>query len=205
MGIASALNREVLGTLRKMRPRRVRFCTAASNRATRAIATKFGFEAICRFRYYWQKTRKGRPRGEAARERQVATIYEYVCSSPFFRLSSGLLGEGWIFRELTRGILMRYVRKGRVWTALRRGALTGVAIYTDEKADGNITLGFVHGDGPALRMLARNCIYMAADRGDEYCSAAVPTRYYARVLEGAGYDRKESIGQAVFEYAVHRL
>jgi ribosomal protein S18 acetylase RimI-like enzyme len=199
-GIGNAINKEVVRTLRRMKPRSVRFCTAVSNRASRSIGEHFGFALKTRFRYYWQRTRRGKPAGERACRSQSADIYGYMLQSRFLRLSSGLVGEGWVFRELKPEILDAYIKEGRVWITIRRGLLSGVAVYSEELAEGTINLGFIHGEPGPMRTLMKNCMYIAGQRGDRYCSAAVPTRYYARELEKAGYERKESIGQVVYEY-----
>jgi RimJ/RimL family protein N-acetyltransferase len=200
-GIANAINMEVLRTLRRIRAQRVRFSTGATNRASRTIGSKFGFTVAAHFRYYWQRTRWGMVRGEKAGMRLADAVYDYMVQSRFLRLSSGLVGEGWVFRELTPDLLRRYVKEGRVWTVTERGALAGVALYQMERAELGLSLGFIDGDPGAITVLARNCIYMAARRGDKHCSASVPSRFYARALERAGYDRKESIGQIVYQYS----
>ncbi|HEC83492.1 MAG TPA: GNAT family N-acetyltransferase, partial [Firmicutes bacterium] len=63
-GIARAINREVLRTLKLIKPRVARFCTAQSNRASRKIGSQYGFSVIARFRYYWDEPRRGRISGE---------------------------------------------------------------------------------------------------------------------------------------------
>jgi RimJ/RimL family protein N-acetyltransferase len=199
-GVADDINREVSRTLRRMKPRKVRFCTAVPNRASRHIGQKYGFEVIARFRYYWRKSRKGRPRGETADWRQASRIYDFVAGSEFFRLSSGLVAEGWVFREFNRTLLDRYLRNRQVYVIKRSGEFTGVAIYPLEVNDRAITMGFVEGDQRSIKVLARDCTYLAKAQDMASCSAAVPTRRYASLIEQAGFTRQESVGQVVFEH-----
>jgi ribosomal protein S18 acetylase RimI-like enzyme len=204
-GIARALNVEVLRTVRRMRPRAVRFCTGSDNRATRHMAEKMGFEIVARLRYYWQKSRRARVRGEFARKGDAETLHALVLDSPFLRLTAGLIAEGWVFREYNRALLNRYIREKRV-VLLRRGKeIRGVAFYPFEENDGSLTLGFVDGDDVSTGILAKNCMYLAAARRLRYCSIAVPTRGFARICEGKGYKRADSVGQVVYELSWTRL
>jgi ribosomal protein S18 acetylase RimI-like enzyme len=200
-GIAGTINLEVLRTLRKMKPRTVRFCTGAPNRTSRQMGEKFGFEIVARLRYYWQKSRKGKVRGDWARRSEVDRVYDFVQGSRFIELTSGLIAEGWVFRELKPSLLEAYVSQKRVIVLRESGELEGVAIYPFEENDESLTLGFVDGSKQAIKVLARNCRYLAKDRGFAHCSAAVPTRGFARVVEDAGYARKDSVGQVVLGIA----
>lgn len=198
-GIAKVMNREVVQTLARMKPRAARFCTAMTNWASRHIGKKFGFRLACSFRYYWQKSRCGEPKGEIGRRRDMDELYDYISQSRFLALSAGLIAEGWVFREFTHDLLRGYVKRG--WVRVLRGRLgiRGVAIYPYEENDENITLGFVDGDPVAIRALAKTCLYMAKAGGMKYCSAAVPMKGFANLLEGTSFDRKESVGQVVYE------
>lgn len=198
-GIANEMNLEVLRTLRRIKPRVVRYCTGARNRASRRVGVKMGFEIVARTRYYWSKPRKGRIRGEWARMRDIDEIYEFMLASRFLEMTAGLIAEGWIFRELTRPLLGNYIRQRRVLTRHGAGGLDGVAVYPYEENDDTITLGYIDGSKPAIVELARNCRYLAREIGRPYCSVAVPTRGYAKVMEEAGYKRKDSVGQVVLE------
>ena len=199
LGIANVMNREVLRTLARIRPRSARFCTALTNWASRHIGKKFGFRLACSFRYYWQRSRSGRPKGEIAQRRDINEIYDYISQSRFLALSAGLIGEGWVFREFTRDLLRGYIKRGWVRVLRGRRGIRGVAIYPYEENDESITLGFVDGDSGAVQALAKTCLYMAKARGMKYCSAGVPTRGFVKILEAASFHRKESIGQVVYE------
>jgi ribosomal protein S18 acetylase RimI-like enzyme len=199
-GIADAMNTEVLRTVRRLKPRTVRFCTGTTNRAGRRIGDKYGFQVIARFRYYWQRARKGEPKGDFATSRDAERIYDYIMKSRFLNLSSGQIAEGWIFREISRRLLAGYIKQRRVMVLRKAGTLAGVAIYPYEENDGSLTLGFVDGDPASIKVLARNCIYLAGEQGMEYCSAAVPTRGFPKLVEQAGFLRKGSIGQVVMEH-----
>jgi hypothetical protein len=183
-----------------MKPRKVRFCTGQNNRATRHIAQRYGFNIIARFRYFWDKGRAGKPRSELPGRRQASAIYDFIMASRFMKLSAGLISEGWVFREMTRARFDSYLKKGRVRVLLRRGELRGVAVYPVEENEDSITMGFVDGDKIAITRLARDCMCLARAGGTEYCSVVVPTREYARLIEGAGYSKKESVGQVIFEH-----
>jgi hypothetical protein len=199
-GIADAIHAEVMRTVRRFKPRFMRFCTGADNRASRWIGRKYGFDVIARFRYYWEKSRKGTLRGDLVTRRDSGPIYDFIMESRFLKLSSGQIAEGWIFREMTRDLLAKYVSQQRVRVMKRSGALTGVAIYPYEENDDSTTLGFVDGEPGAIKKLARNCVYHAREHGAKFCSAAVPTRGFAMLIEQAGFKRKESVGQVVLEH-----
>lgn len=199
-GIADALNREVVRTLERFRPSKVRFCTGVTNRASRHIGQKYGFEIVARFRYYWVRARAGRVRGEPAGRRLASDIFDFIAGSRFTGLSSGLISEGWVFKELDRAMIDGYLSRRQVRIIKRAGELKGVAIYPLEKNDGSITMGYVDGDDRSVKTLARDCRYLGKLRGDEFCSVAVPTRRYAALVEQAGYARKDSVGQVVLEY-----
>lgn len=199
-GIADAINREVLHTLKRFRPSKVRFCTGLTNRTSRHIGRKYGFEIVARFRYYWVKPRAGRVQGEHADRRSASSIFDFISGSRFINLSSGLISEGWVFKELDRTLLDGYLRRRQVHIIKRAGELKGVAVYPLEKNDGTMTMGYVEGDDRSIKILARGCRYLASARGDEFCSVAVPTRRYAALVEQVGYARKDSVGQVVFEY-----
>jgi len=198
-GIARAINLEVLRTVRRMRPRAVRFCTGMTNRATRRMAEQHGFRVAARLRYYWQKARKAEVRGDFAVRRDIEGVHDFILKSRCLRLTSGLIAEGWVFREFNRGLLEMYVREKRVIVFPRSGVIGGVAIYPFEANDRSLTLGFVEGDEASVRILARNCMYLARARNLSHCSVAVPSRGYARKIEHAGYRRKDSGGQVVYE------
>lgn len=199
-GIADAINREVVHTVERFRPSKVRFCTGLTNRASRRIGQKYDFEIVTRFRYYWVKSRAGRARGEPASRRIASSLFDFISGSRFVNLSSGLVSEGWVFKELDRALLDGYLRRRQVRIIKRAGELKAVAIYPLEKNDGTMTMGYVDGDDRFVKVLARDCRYLAGSRGDEFCSVAVPTRRYAALVEQAGYARKDSVGQVVFEY-----
>ena len=198
-GIARAMNLEVLRTVRRMKPRAVRFCTGMTNRATRRMAEKHGFRVAARLRYYWQKARKAGVRGDFAVKRDIESVHDFILNSRFLRLTSGLIAEGWVFREFNRGLLEAYVKEKRVIVLTSSGAIVGVAIYPFEENDRSLTLGFVEGDEASVALLARNCMYLARARNLSYCSAAIPSCSYARRIEHAGYRRKDSVGQVVYE------
>ena len=200
-GIARAINLEVLRTVRRMKPRAVRFCTGMTNSATRRMAERHGFRVAARLRYYWQKSRKARVRGTFADRRDLDRLCDFILNSKFLRLTSGLIAEGWIFREFSRALLKRYIYEKRVMVIPKSGTFGGAAIYPFEENDRALTLGFVEGDEPSIRVLAKNCMYLARSQDQPYCSIAVPTRGYARNVEHAGYMRKDSVGQVVYELA----
>jgi hypothetical protein len=198
-GVARELNLEVLRTVRRMKPRAVRFCTGAPNRATRHMAEGKGFKLVARLRYYWQKARKAGIKGGLARKRDLGELYEFVINSRSLNLTSGLIAEGWIFREFNIELLARYVKEKRARVIRKGNAVSGLAIYPYEENDRSLTLGFVDGDESSIKALAGNCMYLAAAQGLAYCSIAVPTRGYVRIVEEAGYRRKDSVGQVVYE------
>jgi RimJ/RimL family protein N-acetyltransferase len=198
-GIANEINLEVLKTLRRIKPRVVRYCTAATNDASRKVGVKFGFEIIARGRYYWSKPRKGVIRGGWGRLAEIDEILEFMLASRFLELTGGLIGEGWIYRELTRALLKEYIKQRRVLIKRKAGRLDGVAVYPYEENDETVTLGFIDGSKSAITELARNCKYLARQMGYPYCSVAVPTRGYAALVEEAGYKRKDSLRQVVLE------
>jgi ribosomal protein S18 acetylase RimI-like enzyme len=200
-GVADAINLEVTRTLSRMKPRHVRFCTARTNRASRRIGARYGFDIVARFRNYWAKARKGTPKGDFADPSLIGEIHDFIVESAFVKLSSGLIAEGWIFRQFSRRLLRVYIKEQRVMVFRRAGELRGVGIYPREGYDDCLNLGFVDGDEKVIKILARNCFYLARVRGLPYCSASVPSRRFARLVEQAGFERKESIGQVVFEYA----
>jgi RimJ/RimL family protein N-acetyltransferase len=201
-GIANAINLEVLRTLRRMKRGKARFCTGADNWGSRRIATKFGFRVAARFRYYWRKSRKGIMAGRFVRPREMRRVYDYILSSKFLRMSSGLIAEGWIFRELSRALIRGYVGKKRVVIVEESGQPLGLAIYPYEAAERTLTLGFVDGYPRAMKVLLRNCLYIAQAQGYKYCSVAVPSKYYSRLAEQVGFKRKDSVGQMVFEHSL---
>jgi len=198
-GIAHEINREVAKTLRKIRPRVVRYCTGATNGASRKVGVRMGFEVVARTRYYWSKPRKGKIRGEWAKPSEADEIHKFMLASRFLELTSGLIGEGWIFRELRPAHLMKYIKERRVILMRRAGELDGVAVYPHEENDHAITLGFIDGSESAIRDLARNCRYLAREMGYRDCSVTVPTRVYARLIEEAGHKRKDSVRQVVLQ------
>jgi hypothetical protein len=198
-GIANAIHLEVVKTLRKMKPRVVRYCTGATNSASRKVGSRVGFGIAARTRYYWSKPGRGKVRGEWAKPSETREIYKFMLASRFLKLTSGLIGEGWVFRELTPALLRGYIKEGRVILRRRAGQLDGAAVYPYEENDRTITLGFIDGSEAAIRELARNCRYLASEKGYKECSVAVPTRFYGRVIEEAGYKRKDSVRQVVLE------
>jgi ribosomal protein S18 acetylase RimI-like enzyme len=199
-GIGNAINMEVARTLNRMRPQHIRFCTAQTNRASRRIGTKYGFDLVARFRNYWGKARRGKPRGDFADPSQIAEVHDFMRESRFIKLSSGLIAEGWIFRQFSRRLLSGYIRAGKVVILRKAGGIRGVGIYPLESYDDCLDLGFVDGDDRAVETLIRNCFYLARQMDLPYCSASVPTRRFAGLAEQAGFERKDSIGQVVFEH-----
>ena len=200
-GIARAINVEVLRTLTRMKPRAVRYCTGQSNWGSRHIGGSFGFKIAARMRYYWMKTRAGKVKGEFARPREAAEIYRFMLASRFVKMTSGLMAEGWIFRELTPRLVASYIRQRRVMVIRRSGRLAGVAVYPWERNDESLTLGFVDGEPAAVRALAANCLRLARARGGKFCSAAIPSRVFPALVEAGVYRRRDSMGQLVFEHA----
>jgi ribosomal protein S18 acetylase RimI-like enzyme len=198
-GIGRVLNDEVLRTVKRMKPRAARFCTGSTNKAPRLMAEREGFKVAAHLRYYWQKSRRARLRGDLARKGDIEALHDFILNSRSLRLTSGLIGEGWIFREFSRELLGRYVKERRVIVVRKPQGFAGVAIYPYEENDRTVTLGFVDGDPSSIKTLARNCMYLAAAHAIPFCSVSVPTRGYARIIEEAGYQRKGSMGQIVYE------
>jgi ribosomal protein S18 acetylase RimI-like enzyme len=198
-GIARALNLEVLQTVRRLQPRVVRLCTGADNLAARRMAEKGGFRIAARLRYYWQKSRKARVRGEIACKGDIDSLSEFILNSRYLRLTSGLIAEGWVFREFNRRLLTRYVNEQRVVVIRKPAGIAGAAIFPYEENDRSLALGFVDGDEGSIGILARNCMYLARMQGLTYCSVAVPSRRFAGSVEKAGFRRKDSTGQVVYE------
>ncbi|MGQ9603601.1 MAG: GNAT family N-acetyltransferase [bacterium] len=199
-GVATAITAEILNTIKKLKPRSVRYCTAASNKISRRIGNKSGFVIAARFRYYWRRSRSGSIFGEYASANDLDLILEFVKSSRFCRLSNGLISEGWIFREVKEGLIKKYIDQRRVVVVYKNGEVSGVGIYPDEVNEQTLTLGFVDGrsENTILR-LSRNCPRLAHDLGLKYCSASVPTRHFSRLLEKRGYHRSSSVSQVVME------
>ena len=206
-GIANEIHLEVLRTVKRMKPRVARFCTATRNRASRHIGEKFGFEVAARFRFFWVKARKGRVRGRVARLKDFDPVSDFIENSRFLKVSKGLIAEGWIFREFSPDLLEDYIRGKAVMLLEGRTGIRGVAIYTLDREEGTgmVSLGFVDGDLNSMKALARNAIYLSADRGFLHSSAAVPSRYFVRLLRWSVYGRSESIGQVVYELSGDRL
>ncbi len=200
LGIANALNKEVLRTLRRIKPRVVRYCTGYSNRASRHIGEKFGFKVLTRFRYYWCSARRGKLKGSVATQSDWNLVLDFILNSRFLRKSCGLIAEGWTFREVTTKLLRYYLRRHRIVILKKEDEITGAAIYTDEPAEGSICLGFVEGDPNSIKQLVRNTRYLAREIGASYCSVAVPSRDYPAVIDLAGLSRKSSCGQVIYEY-----
>jgi RimJ/RimL family protein N-acetyltransferase len=198
-GIANQIHLEVVKTLRKMKPRVIRYCTGADNRASRKVGARVGFGIAARTRYYWSRPRKGKISGQWAKLSEADEVYTFMLASRFLQLTSGLIGEGWVFRELTRALLEDYIKEGRVMVGRRAGELDGVAVYPYDENDRSITLGFVDGSDSAIRRLARNCRYIAREKKYRECSVTVPTRGYAHLIEDSGYKSKDSVRQLVLE------
>lgn len=200
-GIATRITEEILRTIKRLEPKAVRYCTAASNKVSRRIGEKSGFKILARFRYYWRRSAKGSIFGHHATSRDLNRIVEFIKNSRFLRLSNGLISEGWILREFNRDLIKRYIDQARVIISLENGKISGVGIYPDEINEETITLGFVDGwDEQTIVRLSSNCHRIAYDLKLRYCSAAVPTRYFSRLLERCGYKRSSSVTQVVMEY-----
>jgi len=206
-GIANEINLEVLRTVKRMNPHSVRFCTAARNWASRRIGEKFGFGLAARFRFFWVKARKGKVRGRVAGTKDFDAVYDFVKNSKFLKISRGLIAEGWVFREFSAGLMRNYIRDGAVMVVDGKAGIRGVAIYTvDQEEDSDlVSLGFVDGDVTSIKALARNSFYMSAARGFKYCSAAVPTTYYMRLLRWSVYGKSETVGQVIYELSGESL
>jgi RimJ/RimL family protein N-acetyltransferase len=200
-GIARAINREVVRTLGRMRPRAVRYCTGAGNRASRHIGGRFGFRVAGHFRYYWGKSRRGKLHGERARACDAQDLWRFMKASRYLAKSGGLVAEGWVFRELTLDLLRAYIRRGQVMVVRDSGKIVGAAVYPLEKSDRWQTVGFLEGSDAVMKALAANCRHLAAARGGKECSVVVPSRHCRRAVEAAGFRRKQSMGQVVLEYA----
>jgi RimJ/RimL family protein N-acetyltransferase len=206
-GIANEINLEVLRTLKRMNPRAVRFCTATRNWASRRIGEKFGFDVSARFRFFWVGARKGKVRGRVAGVKDFDAVYEFVKNSRFLRASNGLIAEGWVFREFSARLIKNYIRGGAVMIIDGKGGISGLAIHTvDREEDSDIiSLGFVDGDAASIKALARNPFYISAARGFKYCSAAVPTTYFMRLLRWSVYGKSETMGQVIYELSGEKL
>ena len=88
---------------------------------------------------------------------------------------------------------------------LENGEVLGVGIYPDEINDQTLSLGFVDGRNKDVILgLSRNCPRLAYKLGLPYCSASVPTRSFARLLERCGYKRSSSVSQVVMEFGISR-
>lgn len=206
-GIANEINLEVLRTVKRMKPRAVRFCTATRNRASRHIGEKFGFALAARFRFFWAKSRKGRVRGRVARLSDLNAVHDFMKKSRFISLSGGLIAEGWVFREFSRDLIESYIRNGAVMYIEGRSGIRGVAVYTLDREEETdlVSLGYVDGDVASIRALAKNAFYLSRARGLSHCSAAVPTRYFVRLLRWTVYGKSETIGQVIYEMSGEKL
>jgi GNAT superfamily N-acetyltransferase len=203
-GIARMINAEVAATLERMKPRSVRFCTGTANRPSRHIGRKFGFEVVARLRYFWAVSRRGGLKSEPVGPGEISEVADFIRASRVHDRMAGLISEGWVFRGFKTGLLRHYAGQGRVRVFRKRGELTAVGVYPFEFNERVTTLGFVDGEEPAVRRLIRECRYLAAGRGERYCSVVVPSRGYPRLAEAAGYARKDSVGQVVMELRAGR-
>lgn len=106
-----------------------------------------------------------------------------------------------MFREFSPDLVRGYVRDGAVMVIDGKRGFRGLAIYTvDQEEDSDlVSLGFVDGDATSVKALARNPFYLSARRGFKYCSAAVPTTYFMRLLRWSVYGKSETIGQVIYE------
>lgn len=206
-GIANEINIEVLKSAKRMNPRVVRFCTATPNKASRHIGEKFGFRLAARFRFFWVKARRGTVRGRVARMKDLQAALAFIRDSRFLKFANGLIAEGWVFREFNPDLLRRYIRAGSVMVIEGERGIRGLAIYTVDQEEGSdlVSLGFVDGDEAAIKALAKNPFYISASRGYKYCSAAVPTRYFTRLLRWSVYGKSETIGQVIYELTGEEL
>jgi RimJ/RimL family protein N-acetyltransferase len=200
-GIARAINREVVRTLGRMRPRAVRYCTGAGNQASRHIGGRFGFRVAGHFRYYWGRPRRGNLHGEPARGRDAGEVWRFMKTSRFLARSGGLVAEGWVFKELTPALVRAYIRRKQIMVVRDSGRIVGAAIYPLERSDRWQTVGFLEGPDAVVKSLVANCRHLAAARGGRECSVVVPSRHCPRAVEAAGFKRKQSMGQVVLEYA----
>ena len=206
-GIANQINLEVLRTVKRMNPRKVRYCTATRNWASRRIGEKFGFTLAARFRFFWSKSRKGGVRGRTARMRDFGAVYDFMESSRFIKISGGLIAEGWVFREFSPELLHAYIRNRAVMLIEGGAGLRGVAVYTVDREEETdlVSLGYVDGDVGSIKALARNAFYLSAARGFSHCSAAIPTSYFVRLLRWSVYGKSETVGQVIYELSGERL
>ena len=206
-GIANEINYEVLRTVKSMKPRKVRFCTATRNWASRHIGEKFGFDLVVRARFFWAKSRKGSMKGRAMGMGEMGAALDFIENSRNLKLSRGMIAEGWVFREFSPELLRKYLRDGAVHMIEGKRGIRGLAIYTEdeEEPDTSVFMGFVDGDANSIKALARNAFYLAAKRGLPYCSASVPTRYFARLLRWSVFGKSETVGQVVYELDGEKL
>jgi RimJ/RimL family protein N-acetyltransferase len=206
-GIANEINLEILRTVKRMKPRAVRFCTGRRNRASRHIGEKFGFDLVARFRFFWSKARKGRVRGRVARAKDFKAAFEFITRSRFLKASRGLIAEGWVFREFSAALLREYIESGAVIIIDGRQGIRGLAIYTEDREEQSdlVSLGFVDGDAATIKALARNTFYLSHKHGFSDCSAVVPTTYFMRLLRWSVFRKSETAGQVVFELPAERL
>jgi hypothetical protein len=133
--------------------------------------------------------------------------FEFVRTSRFLKVSGGLIAEGWVFREFSPSLMRDYIRSGSVMVMDGSKGIRGLAIYTvDREEDSDlVSLGFVDGDASSIKALARNPFYISRSRGYKYCSAAVPTRYFTRLLRWSVFGKSETIGQVIYELSGEEL
>jgi hypothetical protein len=199
-GLSHQIHSATFREARRLNPRSVRYSTWIGNEASRHIAETHGFWLVALTSWMWGKAREsGRLRSRRAEREDIEDLYRYVKSSECYAATSGLMGVGWKFPEISKRRLRRLVSDGLALVYPKSGPVRAAALLDIGTIDDDMCLGFVNGSEREIALLAEDAARLAALSGREEISAMLPEGRIAETVLSSGFDASTPMQAVVYE------
>jgi N-acetylglutamate synthase-like GNAT family acetyltransferase len=199
LGLASVLFAYQMFVVRRSGVTVARFCTASDNAPVHHLAKVHGFRRLADG-LLWEAPAGGTFEARRLDAGEIPTAWEFIRESPWYRLTGGLLCEGWVWHRLSLERLSARQQAGQVWVWPAEGAWRGLLIASEDLEYGDVTCGFIAGDQEAMIHLAESLRAWAVGRS-EHVEAVIPEALEdAQAAFGAGgYVLFTDLKQSLFE------
>lgn len=198
-GLASVLFAYQMFVVRRSGVRVARFTTASDNAPVQHLAKVYRFRRLANS-LLWDAPAGGIFEARLLDAGEVPIAWAFIQESPWYRLTGGLLCEGWVWRRLTRERLTERQRAGQAWVWPAEEAWRGLLIASTDLEYGDAVCGFIAGDTEAMRALARSLRAWAAGRS-ENVGAVIPEALEdaQAAFHSSGYVLYPDLKQSLFE------
>ncbi|MGC8826232.1 MAG: GNAT family N-acetyltransferase [Anaerolineae bacterium] len=203
LGLAGILFAYQMYVVRQSGVHAARFCTASDNAPVHHLAKVHRFRRLADA-LLWEAPAGGTFEARLLDAGELPAAWEFIQGSPWYRLTGGLLCEGWVWRRLTQERLAERQRTGQVWVWPAEGTWRGLLIASVDLEYGDATCGFIAGEQEAMTRLAAS-LRAWAEGCSENAEAVIPEGLdeAQAAFEAGGYVLHAGLKQSLFERRFH--